>query len=42
MIPTLKSEIVFFFSLHQKAVQILNSLQSQFGTIIAINKFLTH
>lgn len=41
MIPTLKSKIVFFF-LHQKVVQILSSLQSQFGTITAINKFLTH
>lgn len=41
MIPTLKSKIAFFF-LHQKVIQILNSLQSQFGTIIAINKFLTH
>ena len=42
MIPTLKSKTVFFFFLYQKVVQILSSLQSQFGTITAINKFLTH
>ena len=31
-----------FFPLHHRTVQILNSIPSQFDTVIAINKFLTH